>query len=102
MARAEAAAIRTLGPRLEPPPASSRSPSGLVRFARHASVVAGLYLNAYALHFDGEVELWRLPRGEDEDKREREQALASRPGCWSSTRSARPTPTGAIRSSNAN
>lgn len=37
--------------------------------------MAGLYLNAYPLRFEGEVELWRLPRGEDDDKRAREREL---------------------------
>jgi hypothetical protein len=37
--------------------------------------VAGLYLNAYPLRFEGEVELWRLPRGENDDKRARERDL---------------------------
>jgi hypothetical protein len=47
----------------------------IVRAAGHAFVVAGLYLNAYRLCFEGEVELWRLPRGEDDDKRAREREL---------------------------
>jgi hypothetical protein len=34
--------------------------------------VAGLFLNAYALAFDGDVEMWRLPRGEHDVKRDLE------------------------------
>jgi len=50
-------------------------PARSVRRDRDATVVAGLYLNAYSLRFVGEVELWRLPREADEDKRVREAEL---------------------------
>lgn len=74
---------RTLVNRPEQPPFVPK----LVRFARHAAVV-GLYLNAYPLRFNGEVELWRIPRGENDAKRAREGQLglalwAEREAFWS-------------------
>jgi hypothetical protein len=53
--------------------------------------VAGLYLNAYPLRFDGDVELWRIARAERDDKRARERALglslwAEREAFWSARR----------------
>lgn len=53
--------------------------------------MAGLYLNAYALRFDGDVELWRMPRAEHDDKRALERELGvslwgARDAFWSARR----------------
>lgn len=71
--------------RAEPPEAR------LVRPARDHHGVAGLFLNAYALDFDGDVEMWRLSRTDDAGKRDLEDHLgvalwAERDAFWAARR----------------
>lgn len=52
--------------------AAVRVPSGLPATIRG---VSGLFLNAYALAFDGSVDMWRLPRSDSDSKRDLEHEL---------------------------